>query len=206
MNDDQHQSTNQPLANLDMRQEPDQDPTADRQVVVMKSATLRSAAGSNEAAFNNGLVNRVAATVRLPDDHDEDMSGKARRISKVVVASLLAFEPTDEIEGMIAAQAVALHHASLECSRRAMISGQPLEAASKLRKDAANSARAMVEMVEALDRKRGKGRSQVFRVERVNVEAGAQAIVGAVQAGGALPQAAEPLRIVEAAVSSDGVG
>ena len=197
--------TTQPPAKLEVSQNPDQDPTSDHQTVVIHSAVIAAAAGSNEAAFNNDLINRVAAAVRLSNDPDEDESGKARRISRTVVASLLAFEPKDEIEGMIAAQAVALHHASLECSRRALVPGQHPDAASKLRKDAANSARGMIEMVEALDRKRGKGRSQVFRVERVNIEAGGQAIVGAVQAG-ALPTGSEPMKMVESAVSADGAG
>ena len=57
----------------------------------------------------------------------------------------------------MAAQAMAMHHASMECSRRAMLPDQPFEAACKLRKDAANMARAMTDMLDALDRKRGKG-------------------------------------------------
>jgi hypothetical protein len=52
--------------------------------------------------------------------------------------------------------------------------------ASKLRKDGANLARGMTDMLEALDRKRGKG-PQVVRVERVVVNEGGQAIVGNVQ-------------------------
>ncbi len=72
---------------------------------------------------------------------------------------------------MIAGQAVAMHHASMECFRRAMISGQHPEAASKLRRDGANLARGMTDMLAALDRKRGKG-PQVVRVERVIVHEG----------------------------------
>jgi hypothetical protein len=42
-----------------------------------------------------------------------------------------------------------------------------------------------VALLEALDRHRGKGQPQLVRVERVTVEAGGQAIVGAVsQRGG----------------------
>jgi hypothetical protein len=52
----------------------------------------------------------------------------------VAVKGLWAFAPTDEIEGMIAAQAMAAHHASMECSRRAMVPDQPFEAAQALRK------------------------------------------------------------------------
>ena len=57
-----------------------------------------------------------------------------------------------------------------------------IDAASKLRKDGANLARAMTDMLDALDRKRGKG-PQVVRVERVVVHEGGQAIVGNVQPG-----------------------
>jgi hypothetical protein len=77
----------------------------------------------------------------------------------VISAALAAFKPADEIEGMIVAQAVALRHVSLECLRRALLPGQVPEIASKLRKNGANLARAMTDMLVALDRKRGKVRN-----------------------------------------------
>ena len=89
----------------------------------------------------------------------------------------------NSVIGMLAAQAVALHAGGMECLRRAMIPDQPAEFASKLRKDGANLLRSMTEMLEVLDRKRGKG-PQVVRVERVVVHEGGQAVVGNVQAGG----------------------
>ena len=55
--------------------------------------------------------------------------------------------PTDEIEAMIAAQAMAAHHASMECSRRAMVPDQPFEAAQGFRKAAANASRTFVELL-----------------------------------------------------------
>jgi hypothetical protein len=121
-----------------------------------------------------------------PSLSDEDRS----RLMFTAVTGQAAFKPTDEIEGMLAAQAMAMHHASMECSRRAMLPEQPFEVASKLRKDAANMARAMTDMLDALDRKRGKG-PQVVRVERVVVHEGGQAIVGNVK-GGDLPAATAP--------------
>ena len=72
----------------------------------------------------------------------------------VAVTGLQAFKPADEIEGMIAAQAMAAHHAAMECSRRAMLHEQPFEAAQGLRKAAANASRTFVELLSALDRKR----------------------------------------------------
>ncbi len=85
---------------------------------------------------------------------------------------------------MLAAQAMAAHHAAMECSRRAMIPDQPFEAAQGLRKAAANASRTFVELLAALDRKRGKGGHQVVRVEHVHVHPGGQAIVGNVATGG----------------------
>jgi hypothetical protein len=81
---------------------------------------------------------------------------------------------------MLAGQAVAMHFGAMECFRRAILPDQHPEIASKLRRDGANLARAMTDMLDALDRKRGKG-PQVVRVERVVVHEGGQAIVGNVQ-------------------------
>jgi hypothetical protein len=73
------------------------------------------------------------------------------------VTGLQAFKPADEIEGMLAVQAMAAHHTSMECSRRAMLPDQPFEASQGLRKAAANASRTFIELMSALDRKRGRG-------------------------------------------------
>jgi hypothetical protein len=124
--------------------------------------------------FNRELVMATLATLPAtnPDRTDARVAAAC--------AALSAFKLADEIEGMLGAQAVALHHASMECLRRAMIPGQPFEATCKLRKDAANMARAMTDMLDAMARKRG-GVAQVVRVERVVVHEGGQAIVGSIQ-------------------------
>jgi hypothetical protein len=100
---------------------------------------------------------------------------------------------------MIAAQAVAMHNAVMECSRRAMAPEQPFEIAQGFRKAAANASRTFTELLSALDRKRGKGAQQKVTVEHVHVHAGGQAIVGAVASnaageggGGARQSGGEP--------------
>ena len=72
----------------------------------------------------------------------------------------------------------------MDMFRRAMIDGQPVDIATRYRRDAANLARCTTDMIEALARKRGQGTSQTVRVERVVVEQGAQAVVGNVRQGG----------------------
>lgn len=134
--------------------------------------------GSASTHFNNTIFLETIST-QFIEGEEGSMKRKAnvRRVAKSTVAALCAFHPKDEIEAMMAAQAVATHFASMECFRRVVQPGQTYEATSKLRRDGANLARGMADMVEALDRKRGKG-PQVVRVERVIVQEGAQAIVG----------------------------
>jgi hypothetical protein len=144
-------------------------------VVVDPTNGARVLGGSDYTVFTQTLLETVMATV--PPTNNPDAG--PNRIAAAATA-LAAFKPADEIEAMISGQAVALHHAALECLRRAMLPDQHPDVASKLRRDAANLARGMTDMLEALDRKRGKG-PQVVRVERVVVHEGGQAIVGNVQ-------------------------
>jgi hypothetical protein len=135
---------------------------------------LQEFGGSEWPDFNRMLVRATLATVTVPANGADEAD---KRIA-AACAGLAAFRPVDEIEGMLAAQAVGLHQAAMMCLGRAMIPGQPFELASKLRRDAANMARGMADMLDAMDRKRGKVGQQVVRVERVVVHEGGQAIVG----------------------------
>jgi hypothetical protein len=142
-----------------------------------ESDELRAFGGSRSDKFNGVLINAMARTGWFPPGQTDEACNQQMFAA---VAALRAFKPTDEIEGMLAAQTVAMHFGAMECFRRAMVHDQQPEVASKLRKDGANLARGMTDMLDALDRKRGKG-PQVVRVERVVVHEGGQAIVGNVQ-------------------------
>lgn len=139
---------------------------------------LREVSGSENREFTEALVRSVADSLWLPPG----AAAAGPEIHPKLVAALAAvraFRPRDEAEGMMAAQAVALHQGAMECLRRAMLPAQSPEAVERLHRQAAGLTRAMAELVRALDRRRGGGR-QTIRVERVVVEAGGQAIVGAV--------------------------
>jgi hypothetical protein len=140
----------------------------------------RTLGGSDHQAFAETLLGSVLATIHTSTN---DPQAGTTRIAAAAVA-LAAFKPVDEVEAMLAAQAVAMHHMAMECFRRATLGDQHPDIASKLRKDGANLARAVTDMIEALDRKHGKA-PQVVRVERVVVHEGGQAVVGAVQLGAA---------------------
>ena len=137
----------------------------------------KRAGGSMVDAFNLAIYRQVQNAAWEP-------AGVEDKTLIFVGTALAAFNPKDEIEGMMAAQAVALHQGAMECLRRAMIPDQPFDFAARHRKDAANLIRTFGEVVESLERKRGKG-PQVVRVERVVVQEGGQAIVGNVAPRGA---------------------
>ena len=87
-------------------------------------------------------------------------------------------EPRDEIEAMLAAQMAAVHMATMTFARRlAHVENLPQQDAAER---AFNKlARTFTTQMEALKRYRSTGQ-QTVRVERVTVEAGGQAVVGAV--------------------------
>lgn len=145
-------------------------------------SSLRPIGGSGSKALNNVLANQAIATLWLPSGVAEEE--RDRRCQAALIA-MMEFRSADGIEGMLAAQAVGLHSASMECLRRAMIPEQSGQASDQLRRQGANLSRAFLDVLAALDRKRGKGVRQVVRVERVMVAPGGQAIVGSVQAGAA---------------------
>ncbi len=158
------------------------------EVTISKQATesMREIGGSEYEVWDNALLHRTMVTA--PQISGSDGQLLENYAAGIAGLALRGFAPKDTVEAMIASQATALHFASMECLRRAMLPQQSADIASKLRKDAANTGRAMIEMVEALDRRRGKG-PQTIRVERVVVQDGGQAVVAGSVVTGNLPPA-----------------
>ena len=102
---------------------------------------------------------------------------QARRQRHAAVDALIGIKPADELEGMIAAQLIACHNASMECYRRAMIGDQTFEGRRESLSQANKLSRTYATLLEALNRHRGKGQQKVT-VEHVTVNQGGQAIVG----------------------------
>lgn len=143
--------------------------------------SLKPVGGSTSKALNNVLIKQALRGLWYQREAGPEVHEQQRTAT---IAAMMAFKPRDAIEGLIVAQALAAHSAAMECYRRAMHSEQSGEAAAVLRKNAASMTRTFVELVDALDRKRGGTRQQVVRVERVMVAPGGQAIVGNVTAAG----------------------
>jgi hypothetical protein len=98
-----------------------------------------------------------------------------------VLAAMHGIAPKDELEAMLAAQMVATHYAAMTVLRR--LKGCKTIMQQDSAGNLANKLlRTYAAQLEALARYRGKGQ-QTVRVEHVTVQAGGQAIVGAVNAG-----------------------
>jgi hypothetical protein len=90
---------------------------------------LKRLGGSMSDDWNNILANQAVQTLWLKNS-DAD---QVRRQRHAAADALIGISPRDEIEGMLAAQLVACHNASMECYRRAMIGEQTFNKFSKSR-------------------------------------------------------------------------
>ena len=156
------------------------EPTTVKVVDPAKAPTgkLQHIGGSKSDDWNNFLTNQTLSTLWLASKDE----ARNRQYS-ATLAALIGIAPQGEIEGMIAAQLVACHNASMECYRRAMIGEQTFEGRRENLCQANKLSRTYATLLESLNRHRGKG-AQKVTVEHVHVHEGGQAIVGNVEAPG----------------------
>lgn len=140
-----------------------------------RKGRLKDIGGSQSDNWNSTLANQAINALWV-----NHLSAKDRHSHfSATVAALIGIAPKDELEGMMAAQLIAAHNASMECHRRAMITDQSVEGRRENLAQANKLSRTCVTLLEALNRHRGKGQQKVT-VEHVHVHAGGQAVVGMV--------------------------
>ncbi|MFO1075872.1 MAG: hypothetical protein U1E17_24840 [Geminicoccaceae bacterium] len=139
---------------------------------------MKQIGGSDYDAFNQVLADQTMNALWL--GHSDDPARQKQALA--AAAALIGGKPRDEIEGMLIGQMVACHSAAMECHRRAMLDNQTVDGRQVNLGAASKLSRTYAALLEALNRHRGKGQ-QVVRVEHVTVQAGGQAIVGAVTQG-----------------------
>src|SRR6478735_2284016 len=144
--------------------------------------------GSMSDDWNNAITGQVINTLWTKHRDDDE----ANKLRTAAVEALIGIKPKDEIEGMIGAQLVACHIASMECYRRAMLPDVPFDQRHGNLNSANKLSRTYSTLVETLNRHRGKGQ-QKMTVEHVHVYEGGQAIVGNVESrgGGFAPKSKE---------------
>jgi len=134
---------------------------------------LKAIGGSQSDQWNNSLANATLQTLWLKHANEETQNKQF----EAALAGLIGIAPQDELEGMMAAQLLAAHFASMECYRRAMLGEQTFEGRRENLAQANKLSRTFTMLLQAMDRHRGKGQQKVV-VEHVHVHAGGQAIVG----------------------------
>ena len=137
---------------------------------------LKCLGGSMFNEWNKLLVDDVNTTLWTQHRDEEERAMQARASA----GALIGIEPRDELEGMIAAQLLAAHHAAMECYRRAMIPDQTFAGRAEALNQANKLSRTWESLLNALNKHRGKGQ-QKMTVEHVHVHDGGQAIVGTVE-------------------------
>ena len=162
-----------------MARKRDSKPDAPRELTMPKPdrPDLKPLTGSDFEDFGTILINQAvrATWTKGADQASLDMHYLA------AAAGMRGAKPRDELEGMLAAQLVACHNASMECFRRAMLDEQTFEGRRESLLQANKLSRTYTMLLDALNRNRGRGQQKIV-VEHVHVHEGGQAIVGAVTA------------------------
>jgi hypothetical protein len=152
-------------------------------LVTIDPSNLKAATGTDDRKLGVQIVRQTADAMWVPGA----MSELERQDAvSAAMAALSGLAPIDTLEGMLASQMVATHNAAMECLRRAQLPNQSFEGREVSFKQASKLMALYARQMEALDKHRGRGQQKIT-VEHVTVNAGGQAIVGNIGAGGPAP-------------------
>jgi hypothetical protein len=141
-----------------------------------RKGQFRDVGGSLSDYWNQTLANQAIQAVWVMNSDTAERD----KLFGATLSALMGIGPKDELEGMMAAQLLAAHNASMECYRRAMIGDQTFEGRRENLNQANKLSRTWATLLDALNKHRGKGQQKVT-VEHVHVHAGGQAVVGSVE-------------------------
>jgi hypothetical protein len=118
----------------------------------------------------------------------------AKTAGQAILSGLLDFNSTDPTEGMLAAQIIAAHEASMRLRQLAWLPEQSLEAATKFLELAEKAARTVGILSERLDQHRGRGQQQIT-VKHVTVNADQALVADNITTGAASQKGSAELPI-----------
>jgi hypothetical protein len=152
-------------------------PSAGQSATVRQADTLRKLFGTTHDEIAGGLF-RHCLKVLKEDEASDEFKGNDERM--FMVAAIAEIKPRDGVERMLSVQ-MAVTHVAMIRAGRSMAYASTLEQVKAHNNGYTKLARTYAAQMEAL-RKHRNGGKQTVVVQRVNVEDGGQAIVGAVQA------------------------
>lgn len=124
--------------------------------------------GSSSKEFGMMIFNQLSSTCYPKMEFTELFSS--------ILENMKNIKPKDHIEGMLAAQMLATHHATMDCFRLAK-SSLSIDVMNAILNSANKLIRSYTMQMEALNRYRGKGQQKIT-VEHVQINSGGQAIIG----------------------------
>jgi hypothetical protein len=133
---------------------------------------LSAGSKKEDKLFGKMIYNQLKRACR---DYDLSKDGIGETLVQIIT-ELKGIEPKDQIEGMLATQMIATHHATMDCFRIVAQNGQ-LDIINQMLCYANKLSRTFTMQMEALNRYRGKG-GQKMTVEHVHINSGGQAIIG----------------------------
>lgn len=156
------------------QQELEAKPKLTNDIVYQTIGLLAGSKGNdkNDKLFGKMIYNQLKKACR---DYDLSKEGSGSTLL-TMFAELAGIEPKDQIEGMLATQMIATHHATMDCFRIIAQNGQ-LDIINPMLCYANKLSRTFTMQMEALNRYRGKGQ-QKMTVEHVHINSGGQAIIG----------------------------
>lgn len=126
-------------------------------------------AGSRDPTLRKYFISQLVGTMWALESETRSEDN-----ARAALAALAGLAPQDEAEGMLGVQMIATHHAAIECLKRSLPEGPARERSLV---HAGKLLTLYIRQLQALDKRRGRGGGEV-NVGTVNVESGAQAIVG----------------------------
>ena len=137
---------------------------------------LKALGGGDYDQWNKRISCRLFAAMPGINMDNGTEAGRA------IATGLLDINSTDPIEGMLAAQIIAAHEASMHLRQLAWVPEQGFEAATKFLELAEKAARTVGILSERLDQHRGRSQQQII-VKHVTVNADQALVADTITAG-----------------------
>ncbi|MCI0430081.1 MAG: hypothetical protein L0210_06005 [Rhodospirillales bacterium] len=121
--------------------------------------------GTANAWFAERLAHQVVNCQAVPSEADEQTRAE---LANSAIAALKELAPAGAAEGLLAAQMVAAHNASLDLLRRALAEPQPERVVEESTRQYARLSEVFLKQLDRYARHRGRQR-QTIRIEHVRV-------------------------------------
>ena len=158
------------------------DPTEARSKDADTKQIYAASPSANYGGYPKWYLEIVSTMTEASAPHKLGTVAEFREATEQFVELFKGVGPKTATEGMLAAHMILAHNQAMDCLSRANIPKQTFEGRSENLKHAEKLMMALAQLVEALDKHRGKGQQQIT-VQRVNVASGGQAVVGNVNTG-----------------------